>query len=158
MTMPNGVINVRVCVECFADEAFVKALGSEKPAHPRTKTRVVRYVRSHRNVIGLIDEDPGAARPPGLREYDTIQEKNDLLLMEWREKRIVIIRPKLEDWILATAWAQDIDVRDPKYGLPDDPDALKKVINGRLDSIPVLLDDLMTSPRINTLKQFLSID
>ena len=149
---------MRVCVECFADEAFVKALGSERPAHPRSKTRVVRYVRSHKNVVGLVDEDPGATSPAGLRKYKTIQEENDLRLMEWRDKRVIVIRPRLEDWILATAWVQEIDVKDPKYGLPDDPNDLKKVINGRLDILGVLIDDLKTSPRIATLKRFLLIN
>ena len=148
---------MRVCVECFADEAFAKALGCFKPAHPRSKSRVIRYVNSHNNTVGLVDEDPGTTQY-GLDQFSVTQVKHELKVMEWRTKRVIIIQPRLEDWLLTTARMENVDVSDQRYDLPDDPDMLKLVINYQLEPITRLIQDLRQSPRMKTLIEFLECD
>ena len=148
---------MRVCVECFADEAFARALGCIKPAHPRSKSRVIRYVKSHNNTVGLVDEDPGTTQH-GLEQFSITQVKDELKVMEWRTKRVIIIQPRLEDWLLTTARMENVDVSDQRYDLPDDPDMLKLVINYQLGPITRLVQDLRRSPRMKTLIEFLECD
>ncbi len=148
---------MRVCVECFADEAFARALGCIKPAHPRSKSRVIRYVKSHSNTVGLVDEDPGTTQH-GLEQFSITQVKDELKVMEWRTKRVIIIQPRLEDWLLTTARMENVDVSDQRYDLPDDPDMLKLVINYQLGPITRLVQDLRRSPRMKTLIEFLECD
>ena len=150
-------MSLRVCVECFADEAFAKALGCIKPAHPRSKSRVIKYVKSHNNTVGLVDEDPGTTQF-GLDQFSVTQVKDELMVMEWRTKKVIIIQPRLEDWLLSTARKENVDVSDPRYDLPDDPDMLKLVINHELESVTNLICDLRSSPRIKTLVRFLECD
>ena len=149
---------MRVCVECFADETFAKVLGCNKPAHPRSKSRVIRYVISHNNIVGLVDEDPGTTPYQGLDQFSITQVKDELKLLEWRTKKIIVIQPRLEDWLLTTAWELDVDVSDKRYGLPNDPEMLKLVINQKLEPLTRLIQDLRQSPRMKTLIEFLECD
>jgi len=116
------------------------------------KGRVVYQVRKGSHSLGLVDEDPGAAQPRLLREMPTVkdlQERAMQLKQDSRGNRIVVLRPRLEEWIVSAA--RDAGVRLGDYSLPNDPLELHKVINVNLAKFGVLVGDLINSPRLRAL-------
>jgi hypothetical protein len=118
---------MKVLVECNADEAVLRALGVSKKQlrHERCKGEVVKRVLKFESAIGLIDEDPQSAQPRDLDNYKEVKTAEGLRLLVRRDdenKKLVIVCPKLEDWLIARAKSSGI--RPVDYGLPTDPDRL----------------------------------
>jgi hypothetical protein len=77
---------------------------------------------------GLIDEDPSSAQPRDLNNYKEEQAAEGLRLLARRDdknKRLIIVRPRLEDWLIARA--RSVGVKPEEYGLPSDPDRLHSI-------------------------------
>jgi hypothetical protein len=86
-----------------------------------------------------------------------LPEQGLLLLADMaRDNRLVVLRPRLEEWILAAANEAGLDVR--AYGLPRTPRQLHGAINTNLDKFERLLHVLgaRLSPRLKTLGELLS--
>ena len=68
----------------------------------------------------------------------------------------MILRPKLEDWILDTAKGVSVDVG--RFNLPNRPRELHQVINANLTKFERLLEVLQasSSERLNVLRQLLN--
>lgn len=119
-----------VLVECYPDATLLRALGVTKKQlrHERCKGEVVKRVRKFDCAIGLIDEDPTSAQPRELDNYKQIQAREGLCLLARRDdknKRLIIVFPRLEDWLIARAKSSGIRPED--YGLPSDPDRLHSI-------------------------------
>ncbi|UCD52675.1 MAG: hypothetical protein JSW27_08565 [Phycisphaerales bacterium] len=125
---------MRVLVECYPDRALVLALGVPKRQlrHERCKGEVVKRVRKLDDVTGIVDEDPASAQPHDLNNYDIAAEVEGLRLLsrrDQRNRRMVVICPRLEDWLLQRARASGVEPQD--HGLPDHPRQLHGM--GRYD-------------------------
>ncbi|MBM4045564.1 MAG: hypothetical protein FJ279_10650 [Planctomycetes bacterium] len=123
-------MTVRVFVECYADAALVRTLGVERGRirHERSKGNVVNRVEESEQAIGLIDEDPASAQPRALAAYEVFAQGEGLKLLASRargQKRIIVIQPRLEDWILERAAVSGL--RPSKYGLPGGPQELHRI-------------------------------
>ena len=72
-----------------------------------------------------------------------------------RRNRVVVLRPRLEDWIVAAAKASGIKMAD--YGLLDNPARLHRHINANLVKYERLLDalDEAASTRLAALRRVL---
>ena len=121
---------MKVLVECNADEAVLRALGVSKKQlrHERCKGEVVKRVLKFDFATGLIDEDPSSAQPRDLDNYKKVQAAEGLRLLTRRNdknKRLIIVCPKLEDWLIQRAKSSGIRPKD--YGLPGDPDRLHSI-------------------------------
>ena len=121
---------MKVLVECNADEAVLRALGVSKKQlrHERCKGEVVKRVRKFDCATGLIDEDPASAQPRDLDNYKEVQAMEGLRLLARRDdknKRLIIVCPRLEDWLIERAKSSGIRPKD--YGLPSDPDKLHSI-------------------------------
>ncbi|MBN1806877.1 MAG: hypothetical protein JW837_16635 [Sedimentisphaerales bacterium] len=121
---------MKILVECNADEAVLRALGVSKKqiCHESCKGEVVKRVRKFDFATGLIDEDPLSAQPRDLDSYKQVQAAEGLLLLARRNdenKRLIIVCPKLEDWLIHRARSSGIRPED--YGLPGDPDRLHSI-------------------------------
>ena len=121
---------MKVLVECNADEAVLRALGVSKKQlrHERCKGEVVKRVLKFDFATGLIDEDPSSAQPRDLDNYKKVQAAEGLRLLTRRNdknKRLIIVCPKLEDWLIQRAKSSGIRPKD--YGLPSDPDKLHSI-------------------------------
>ena len=121
---------MRVLVECYPDAALLRALGVSKKQlrHERGKGEVVKRVRKFDDAIGLIDEDPDSSQPRDLDNYQQIQTAEGLILLARRHdknKRLIVIRPRLEDWLIGRAKSSGIRPED--HGLPSDPDRLHSI-------------------------------
>jgi hypothetical protein len=121
---------MKVLVECNADEAVLRALGVSKKQlrHERCKGEVVKRVLKFDCETGLIDEDPSSAQPRELDNYEQVQAAEGLCLLSPRDdknKRIVVICPRLENWLIARAKSSGIRPED--FGLPSDLDRLHSI-------------------------------
>ena len=110
-----------IAVECYPDEAMLRALGVPRAriVHAMGKGNVLNELAAGRVVAGLIDEDPGSTEPPQLSAYAKSEECGSVVLMTRRAKpaaRLVVIRPRLEEWLINRADTNSI--APTQYGLP----------------------------------------
>lgn len=121
---------MKVLVECYPDETLLRTLGVPRKqiGHERCKGEVVNRVLKSDCATGLIDEDPSSAQPRDLDNYKEVQAAEGLRLLARRDdknKRLIIVCPRLEDWLIARAKSSGIRPED--YGLPGDPDRLHSI-------------------------------
>ena len=76
-------------------------------------------------------------------------------VLEWRNRRIVQLRPNLEEWVLSVAREEGVDVGSREYSLPDDAHQLHKVVNSRLDRLEGLVRSLRKCKRARSLVEHL---
>jgi hypothetical protein len=117
-------------VECYPDTSLLRALGVSKKQlrHERCKGEVVKRVLKFESAIGLIDEDPQSAQPRDLNNYKQVQAAEGLRLLSRRDdknKRLVIICPRLENWLIQRARLTGIEPE--AYRIPNDPDRLHNI-------------------------------
>lgn len=150
-----------IYVECNTDEYFLKRLGIPKRyiKHEGGKSRVVSRVEKIGSGIGVIDEDPGNEQPIELRRYEGIVSKNNIskfVRQNDYSKAMIVIRPKLEPWLIKKANENDISLQ--RYNLPDDPDKLHKINPFKRSNYGKFLSHLASTndEEIQTLKQWLT--
>jgi hypothetical protein len=124
-------------------------------SHSGNKSNVIRELtEEYRNAVGLIDEDPGSTPPPKIRRFT--QEKQipeysyRLLYDESRNNRLVVLYPRLEEWILNTCRVNDVDVT--RFRLPDNPSRLHNMINYRIPQFRSILEELNNTDHFNSLR------
>ncbi len=153
-----------IFVECHADSVLVQNLTSLSPENIphdlRGRGAVCNLLSNSSNSKGLIDKDPGTARHPyekaGQPRGSHVQEDIELLHYSSQNNQLIVLCPKLEDWILKTAHIAGIDVT--RRGLPNNANQLHKVIDNKLDKFRILLNMLKKrkSPRILALANLLT--
>jgi hypothetical protein len=122
---------MKVLVECNADEAVLRALGFPRKQllHFPGKYELVRKLKDRAHDVGMVDEDPGKGNPPqDMRNYRQTDSAEGLHLLARQGsggQRLVVVCPKLEDWLIARAKSSGIRPED--YGLPSDPDRLHSI-------------------------------
>jgi hypothetical protein len=148
-------------VECYPDETLAIVLGIHRKEiiHAHSKGNVCKKLEKKKNSKGMVDEDPGSSQPSYIRRLEIEEQKHDLKLLfdPKTGNYLIIICPKLEEWIIRTAREAGVNLRN--LGLPDDPDNLHKIINSNLDRFEMLISELQgNSKRLETLKSFLFKD
>ena len=145
-------------VECNPDFVLVSSLISiskKKIEHASGKARVIRkLMRNFENSIGMVDEDPHSTTPSALKKFREIEfldrYKIKILYHSQRRNRLVVLCPKLEEWIVEAGKEANVNLNN--YNLPSDPIELHKIINIRTKEFHKLIEDLSkTSPRIKAL-------
>ena len=121
---------MKILVECNADEVVLRALGLPRKQllHFGGKYELVKKLKDRANDIGMVDEDPGKLRPQDMSYYRQTDFAEGLRLMTRQGsggQRLVVICPKLEDWLIERAKLSGI--RPVDYGLPNDPDHLHSI-------------------------------
>lgn len=120
-----------IYLECYTDKALVGALGIHKKEiyHSGNKGNVCRNLAKNRNSIGLVDEDPLSAQPGYIGKLKLLSHEHEIKLLfdENTRNHLIVLCPRLEDWILKAAREAKVNVKD--YSLPDDADELHKIIN-----------------------------
>jgi len=144
---------MKVIVECIPDTILVRTLGipSRKIHHAGSKGRVIKNVEKGIGT-GIIDEDPGYTQPRILSKYTLTSSLPNLgiKILTRNGKRLIVISPRLEEFILEACKESSIDPR--RFGLPNDPDHLHKTINAKLQSFRKLLDILIKRKNTRILK------
>ena len=153
-------------VECKPDQVLAQkltGLPQREIGHAlKGRPEVLRFIAEKSNSIAMVDEDPGS-RPPAIfgRMLRNENETSRGLVVYYdrgRNNRVVVICPKLEDWVLRAAQDVRIRVNAPPYSLPGTSKSLHKIINNRLDQFETLVDALLAahSPRILKLQELLT--
>lgn len=146
-----------IALECYPDETLVKTLGYVRKQiyHQNSKGGVINFLKKNPGSVGIVDEDPGSANPSYMSEFEKVGEsKFDLEFhrIEKENTNLIVIRPKLENWILK--YARNANVTST---LPLDAKILHKVINRRIPQLEQLLTAMMTkkSPAMRYLKELI---
>jgi hypothetical protein len=121
---------MKVLVECDADEAVLRALGLPRKQllHFGGKYELVKKLKDRAHDVGMVDEDPGKVQPKDMGNYLKAESAEGLHLLIRQGsggQRLVIVCPKLEDWLLDRAKSSGIRPED--YGLPGEPDHLHSI-------------------------------
>lgn len=119
-----------VFVECYPDAMLLRVLGVPRKqlSHQRCKGEIVKRLLKFDCVIGLVDEDPGSSQPRDMDNYKQVQADEGLRLLARRDnsnRRLIVVCPKLEDWLIARARSSGI--RPGDFSLPSDPDRLHAI-------------------------------
>ncbi len=149
-----------IYVECKPDETLVRLLTGlprREIIHDlKGKNEVVNQIRKRSNAQGMVDEDPQATQHPYLKEMSEVQdlpERGLRVLGDSLNNRIVILCPRLEEWIVQAAREEQLSISD--YGLPEEPRRLHRVINDDLRKFERLVNDLRDSARLTSLRSAL---
>ncbi len=115
-----------IAVECNADETLVRTLGIRKHAivHCRGKAEVIKKLTKGQAVGGMVDEDPASIPPGYMREFEQLEvdTHNDLRWYGYHDRRLVVLSPRLEEWVIERAKRVNVLLRE--YKLPNDADRL----------------------------------
>ncbi len=153
-----------IFVECNPDELLVRKLGIPKKyiRHAGSKGNVCRKLEKSTGNIGLIDEDPESPQPSYIKRLINASQNLDryhkfgikVLRDERRDNLVIILSPRLEEWIIAST--KELKISIEYYGLPSDGNRLHQNINIHLRKFEKLLGDLENrSERIKILKDLL---
>jgi hypothetical protein len=112
---------MRIAVECYPDEVVLRALGIPKKQllHQARKGEVFNWLKKNAGAVGMVDEDPDSDQPRDLTSYQQIQASEGLLLFVRHGssgQRLIVVRPRLEDWLIQRAGVCGIDPR--QFQLP----------------------------------------
>ncbi len=133
-----------IYLECYSDEALVKALGVHKKEifHSGSKGNVCKKLEKSIKSKGLVDEDPFSTQPSYIGKLKTNSHEYDIKLLydEIAKNYLIVLCPRLEDWILKAAKEAGINIKD--YSLPDDANELHKIINTKLEKFILLIEDI----------------
>jgi len=149
-------------VECKPERILVKTLTStanRNIIHSGGKSNVIiDLAKRYEDSKGVVDEDPGNLTPRSFqrfREVNSFEEHSlKILLDKERKNHLVILRPRLEEWILKAAKESRVNVK--KYGLPDDPLRLHDIINVNTDRFEELIEGLKRSKQLTLLREILT--
>jgi hypothetical protein len=92
------------------------------------KYELVKNLKERTYDVGMIDEDPGKVQPQDMGSYRQMDSGEGLHLLTRQGsggQKLVIVCPKLEDWLIARAKSSGIRLED--YGLPSNPDRLHSI-------------------------------
>jgi hypothetical protein len=124
-----------IYLECDSDKAFVRALGILKKeiVCADGKGNVCNNLEKNMYSVGLVDEDPLSAKPNYMDKLRIqLNENNIKLFFDEKNKNfLIVLYPRLEEWILEVAKNAGID--PTKYSLPDNVKQFRRQLNVRLD-------------------------
>ena len=151
-----------IYVECKPDQLLVQMLTSwpnREIIHEEGKYRLMAKLSQRRDTLAMVDEDPTSNQPAYLSKMHVQEEINNRGLRMLRDaslgNRVVVICPKLEDWVIRGANEAGISLGDPHYNLPNSANALHRMINADHRKLERLVEDLADSPRFRALRRLL---
>jgi len=150
--------------ECDPDVILVSFLASiprRRVMHASGKHQVLKKLTLKlRDSTGMIDQDPLSIQPRKfLQKFTEIEhsERDKLKILHYtqRNNRLIILCPRLEEWIIEAAREAHIPLH--RYNLPNNPRQLHKIINFRINRFQQLVEDLsQSSTRVQALRVHLT--
>jgi hypothetical protein len=121
-----------ILVECDPDNVLVNMLGIENKEIEcaRGIGNVSNKLKKRKECkLGLVDEDPdpGKTVPNYFKEFELIEDKDEIKLLYHKEdkKYVIMLCPRLEEWILKVVKLANMDMSN--YNLPSNADDLHKI-------------------------------
>jgi len=135
-----------IALECNPDETLMKVLGYTRKmiTHQSSKGEVINYLQRNPAAIGIVDDDPGSARPAYFSRFslDTAERFGiESYQIAKLGTRLIVIKPRLEEWILKQAAVLKIDLK--QHSLPPSGNELHKIINTRIPKFEGLLKQML---------------
>ncbi len=119
--------------------------------HHSGKSRVFSHLKSLQNQLAMIDEDPGTVKTTFERNLILEGEMAGIkLYSDNRGNRVLILKGKLEDWIVNLCKKSGVKLDD--FGLPEKPNELHSLINQRIDKLERLIDHLQENKNADLLQ------
>ena len=153
-----------IYVECKPDGVLVRRVTGlpSRQVHHEIQGRgaVCNRLTKTRDALGMVDEDPGSPQPRYMRQVSLSRDFANLGLKLYldrnRNNRLVVLCPRLEEWLLRAAADLGLSMRD--YGLPERANRLHSVINHDPRKTERLLTALTNeaSPRLSELGRLLT--
>jgi len=156
---------VKFYVEDVAHRELVlvltKVSGKQVRFKGMCKTEVLKALKeeSEEYIVGVVDEDPDRSRPPLLRNFEEFanEECANIRILRLNKAKLIILRPRVEEWILKVARNSGLDVK--KYGLHEDAVKLHKHLKPSrqeiLNRFRTFVEDLTDRHELRTLLSFL---
>ncbi len=149
---------MKYIVECKPDKHLIKVItNASKKAivHSANKAEAIKtLLKAKAPSIAIIDEDPGSPQPSFLKRFKLKQDLSQWGLKVYKEssseKSLVVISPRLEDWLLRAGKESGISFKE--YSLPENAERLHKVINTNLEKLKLILKDLLKRENKRLLK------
>lgn len=139
-----------IFVECKPDKVLVRILGipTHEIIHAGNKSSVCKKLERSNGSKGLVDEDPDSGQPTYIRRLEIIDMRSDFKILydPRRDNYLIILCPRLEEWILKAAREAKVEVK--KYNLPNNGDYLHRIINLKIDKFERLVLDLRSKSRM----------
>ncbi len=143
-------------VECKPDKLFIKKItGISKIIHEAGKAKICNKLNKYKGFIAVLDEDPGRSQHPYIKKLEEYKSNcpNIKILKDPKGNYVVLICPRLEDFVVNVARRNGIDLRE--FNLPTDPDELHEIINLNLEKFERLLDSLINTREFSCLRSSL---
>jgi hypothetical protein len=133
-------------VECKPDETLAIALGVSKRdlVHAGNRAGVCAQVSRRKETTGMVDEDPATAPQNYMKSLDAkpVEHEIRVLVDAERKNQLVVICPRLEDWLVQTARSGGLKMTD--FGFESDNGLrLHREINHRLENLTRLVNKLL---------------
>lgn len=136
-----------IVVECGNDEQLMKLIGLPKKRiqHEANRDEVVKYVlkKAPGACIGVVDQDPGTPRGKQRSQFKASGTRADLHHELAGERRLVVLHPMLEGWLIKAVHACGGSMTQLDKGLSDDAKALHKQLaptgDARLEKVVAYL-------------------
>lgn len=126
-----------IVVECDNDELLLRILGVQRAniQHEGNRDEVVKYVlnKPAKEYVGLIDEDPGTQHGAQRQSFKSGPARNGILVAMNGERKLVVLKPYLEGWLLGALHACGGRMSALDKGLSDNPRELHRQFSPRGD-------------------------
>jgi len=147
-----------IYLECDPDKALVKALGmpNKEIKHAYSKGNVCNKLAKSSHSKGMVDEDPASPQPNYIGKLKLHFHQHDIKLLhdDKAQNRLIVLCPRLEEWILKAAREAKVNTQD--YGLPNEAHRLHEIINTRVESLEKLIKSIKgESKMLKTLEGFI---
>jgi len=127
----------RYIVECNNDKILVRGLLNIKLGqihHAGSKTEVLKRLTKYSDSLGLVDEDPDSPPPPLMRSITLEDIGHGIKLGKLRGNMLVVLCPRLEEWVVEAAKEADIGLQRSPKELHLDTKRFRDVIQGLIGS------------------------
>ena len=149
-----------ILVECRPDQTLLRNLldvPKREIVHAQNKPQLLARLSKITNTMAMVDEDPLANQPAYLTKLQVIKDipGSGLKILEDTSKRnrVILLRPKLEDWLITAARDGGVSLSDSRYNLPITPNRLHREINFDLRKLERLIADLKSTRWFNSLSE-----
>src|SRR3989339_2239212 len=125
---------MKILVECNTDKYLLTEilkklrLSRKLIRHEANKPKVMDILRKSDASIGVVDEDPHSSTPPDMANYQEIERIGDIRILTRindKRKKVFVICPRMEEWLLRRANKNDISLNS--FNLKNDPNTLHKI-------------------------------
>jgi hypothetical protein len=135
-------------LECRADQALAQAVGipHRHIRHSLGRGRVCKQLAELKEATGMMDDDPGVTKPSyfDCLTFSTESHGVRLLIDKERGNRIVILSPRLEEWLVQSVKVSGLKMTE--YGFDNDNGLrLHAEINQRLANVERLVNKLLSA-------------